>query len=260
MVAGIIGLLVIMAVTGWITIPRAEALAVDRESARMDAVGRNMLSLLGIQMQSWHELSATIARQVTERPYDGEAIFRSALEFNPTIVQLRVDSPATPDELTVLNPRFTSPLADPPDSAWTRLQSDSTFAVAWLIHTGADSVLVATRIPVRIRNRAFRLTTVWDATRFSAMLASVPLEPGCALHICAGRDTLWQSADRDSPPVERRIMRTPPSASGIALELAFPVQPIMREARESALSTTGIVLALAVALFLAGWWWLPRRR
>lgn len=258
-VALLSGVLLTALVTFLIILPRAESHALDREAAHIDRVGGNMLQLIDLQLQSWHELTGTIARQVSERPYEGETIFRSALEFNPTIVQLRVDSPTAPDELTVLNPRYTSPLADPPDSAWIRSRTDSLFAVSWIVHAGVDSVLVATRTPVWIRGRAFRLTTVWDASRFSAMLAGYPIESRCLLSVRHGDDTLWQSRLADTVHTERRIVRTLPSQSGFSIEVAFPIQPTTTEARESALSTTGIVLALAIGLWVAGWWWLPRR-
>lgn len=251
-----------VAVVLGIVLPRSAEAALDAQARRTERVEAHMLRLVDLQFSSWAEVTSRLARQIAERPKEGEAVFLTAMELNSEIVQLRVYSGSASDELVVNNPKYVGSIPEVPETDWVRMGLDSSRQIAWIRGGGTDSVLVATRVPIEIGGDRFWLRAAWDASRFSSLLADFPLEQNCLVSLQHTGRIVWKSwLAADSSSADRRIVRSAPMDNGLSLVVAFPAGPTKAEAKESAGSSILLLVITAVVLWSVGWRWRrPRER
>lgn len=253
--------------------PQYEETILNEQLTFIQQVQKSTVNALDNTMMDWTDVSRFIAAQITERPNEGEIILQMMMSLHPEIIQMRIHSPALPDELRSQNTSYSSMNLTIADSVWIASRTDSTLHIAWLNPSNAPSPVFVTQKQFQVQHIPFVLTSVWNAQRLQTVLSEIPLDNDY-------RVSIYNSSSLVTPDIpsiklgktfavyERsgaiqntlkeaiawRAFSIPFQSEQLWMVVAVPEKALLRPVENFLWYSGGVVLGLLFLMILLGWW------
>ena len=160
----------------WILVrPKYETSVVSERITIVQQLQSYVIENLDKQISEWVSASRSIAWEIAEHPRDGESLLRSTISLFPEIVQIKIQSPELPDELTSQNTAYPVPAVQPAEHQFIP-SADSIVQLAWLTAVpGTPSTMMVMRTRFQVSGRMFMMSVIWDAKSLQHYIERLPL-------------------------------------------------------------------------------------
>jgi hypothetical protein len=155
--------------------PRYESVAVAEKLRDIQRLQTYSAENIDRTLSSWSNVTRFIAGQVMEHPKEGEIVLRSMMALHPNIIQIKIHSSNSSDELVSRNTVFPSNTVQLNDNEWFYASSDSILRAAWVNDSLLNPQYFITQIKLQIEKNPFVLTVVWNAKQLSEVFSSAPI-------------------------------------------------------------------------------------
>jgi hypothetical protein len=270
---GLCTIAVLALVVVWMIVrPRYEASVINERVTVIQQVQEYAVQNLDRTIAAWAQATRFVADQVTERPHDGELVLRNVMTLHPEIMQIRIYSPNSQDELTSNNVNDTIPNLVLSDSTWIRSKIDSSLQTAWLRNDNNGQPLLVTRMHFQASSIPFVLTIIWDAKVLQDYYSRMPLSSEYAVNILSSSHILFQNQKTFDPSkiaisadqVNRlktlregtndwRVVATAFQTLDLWMIGAIPEQVVLAPVHQLFIYTVWFILGCLILSLILGW-------
>lgn len=257
----------------WILVrPKYETSVVSERITIVQQLQSYVIENLDKQISEWVSASRSIAWEIAEHPRDGESLLRSTISLFPEIVQIKIQSPELPDELTSQNTAYPVPAVQPAEHQFVP-SADSIVQLAWLTAVpGTPSTMMVMRTRFQVSGRMFMMSVIWDAKSLQHYIERLPLGTDYYLRIYSKSFVVFENrpekAFTDSVHTQQHMndLRKVKSAGGewrvitgtfrstdLTMLVAVPEGAILEPVHQLLVYSSTFIVGFLLVLLLLGW-------
>jgi hypothetical protein len=257
----------------WMVVrPKYEASIFAERFTVIQQLQKSSMDDLDHTIAGWSHVPRFIISQVTERPNEGETILRMMMTLHPEIIQMRIHSSGSSDELRSQNTSYPMLNVQFSDSVWVRSKVDSTLHIAWLNRAELPAQLFAMQTQFQVRQIPFMLTVVWDAKRLNDILAGLPFDKDYSVSIHSSSGVITQNvsslkldglrASMDTLSTIQivhqgtrswRILTSAFQSAQLWMVVAIPEEIFTKPVEDFLLYSAALIVGLMLLMAILGW-------
>jgi len=214
-----------------------------------------------------------LADQLQSNPNQVETLLKNLIAINPEIINVRIYSPNSPDELEIHNNAYPATVLNIKDTDWKSIKSDQNTSLIWLGESGKTKSILLIRLTTKLANQVFNILILVDSNEINKTLLNLPIKGEFISGIRNNAETVFSSDSAnqilnysitDSSPfskisdleigtVKWKIITTPfknfPFYSAVAIN-----DDVIREPVNQLILFSGLfVLFIVIIMITAGW-------
>ena len=263
---------VLLGVLWMVVRPKYEASVISERVTIAQQLQSYAIENLDKQITEWVSASRSIAWEIAEHPRDGESLLRSTISLFPEIVQIKIQSPELPDELTSQNTAYPVPTVQPSEHQFIS-SADSIVQLAWLTAVpGSPSSMMLMRTRFQVSGRMFIMCVIWDAKSLQRYIERLPLGTDYYLRIYSKSSVVFENRPEEAfadsmhaqqhmndlrkvktAGVEWRVISGTFQSTDLTMLVAIPEGAILEPVHQLLVYSSSFVVGLLLVLFFLGW-------
>jgi hypothetical protein len=252
--------------------PKYEASVLGERLTAIQQLQKSSMDDFDHTITGWSHVPRFIISQVTERPNEGETILRMMMTLHPEIIQMRIHSSGSSDELRSQNISYPMLHVQFSDSVWVHSKVTTALHIAWLNRTELPTQLFAMQMQFQVQQIPFILTVVWDAKRLNNILAGLPFDKDYSVSIHSSSGVIMQNAssfkvDGVRPSMDTlstvqivheghrswRILTSAFQSAQLWMVVAIPEEIFTKPVEDFLLYSAALIVGLMLLMAILGW-------
>jgi hypothetical protein len=258
----------------WLFIrPQYEESILTERLTMVQQLQKSGMSSIDYTIAGWSNVSRFVTSQVTERPNEGETIFRTMMALHPNIIQMRIHSSGLSDELMSQNTAYPVLNLVLADSVWVHSKIDSTMRIAWLNRPDSAIQTFVLQTKFQVQRIPFVLMIVWDAKQLTTFFSDLPFSKDHDVGIYSSSGPIIQNStvfklDRSYGTVEKltpvqriqegtiswRVLTSAFQSAQLWMVVAVPEKILLQPVKDFFLYSVFLIVGLMLLMSILGWW------
>ena len=117
-----------------------------------------------------------LADQLQSNPNQVETLLKNLIAINPEIMNVRIYSPNSPDELEIHNNAYPLTVLNIKDTDWKSIKSDQNTSLIWLGESGKTKSILLIRLTTKLANQVFNILILVDSNEINKTLLNLPIK------------------------------------------------------------------------------------